>query len=279
LNSARSFERRFVAHGVRIRLRVGDPALFDALERDDIRAHLPFGWRPLEAGGAAEAVSIEYEIRSAAVDRVSPPYGLFAEGTPIAQTGGLVEAACALGSHAEHLVAQLASDHLFVHAGVVGWSGSAVVMPGASFAGKTTLVRAWLEEGATYYSDEFAVLDHAGMVHPFARPLAVRDGSALVTRRVPVAALGAEPGTVPLPVGLVIVTSYRAGARWRPRRLTPALALLAMMRNTVAARSRPQHAMAILRQAVIGSTALAGPRGEAPAAVAAILKNVRTPLR
>ena len=51
-------------------------------------------------------------------------------------------------------------------AGVVGWENRAIVMPGASFAGKTTLVRAWLEAGATYYSDEFAVLDRAGRVHP-----------------------------------------------------------------------------------------------------------------
>ena len=62
---------------------------------------------------------------------------------------------------------------------------AAIVMPGASFAGKTTMVRAWLEAGATYYSDEFAVLDRTGRVHPFARPLAIREGSTASTRRVP----------------------------------------------------------------------------------------------
>jgi hypothetical protein len=105
----------------------------------------------------------------------------------------------------------------------------------ASFAGKTTLVQAWLEAGATYYSDEFAVLDRAGRVHPFARPLAIRDGSTALTR-VPAAELGAETGTTPLPIGLVLVTSYRVGTRWRPRRLTAAPTLLALMRHTVAAR-------------------------------------------
>ena len=132
-------------------------------------------------------------------------------------------------------------------------------MPGASFAGKTTLVQAWLEAGATYYSDEFAVLDRAGRVHPFARPLAIRDRSTALTHRVPAAALGAETGTTPLPIGLVLVTSYRAGARWRPRRLTAAPALLALMRHTVAARGNPEHSMPILKQAVSGGIALAGP--------------------
>ena len=105
-----------------------------------------------------------------------------------------------------------------------------------------------------------------GRVHPFARPLAIRDGSTASTRRVPVAALGAETGTTPLPIGLVLVTSYRAGARWRPRRLTAAPTLLALMRHTVAARGNPAHSMPILKQAVSGGMAFAGLRGEARAA-------------
>jgi Type III restriction enzyme, res subunit len=179
----------------------------------------------------------------------------------------------ALAAHAERVVAERAPDHLFVHAGVVGWDGRAIVMPGASFAGKTTLVQAWLESGATYYSDEFAVLDRAGNVHPFARPLAVRDGSTALTRRVPVAARGAETGTTPLPVGLVLVTSYQVGARWRPRRLTAAPTLLALMRHTVAARGNPKHSMPILKQAVSGGVAFAGLRGEARPLVSAVLRR------
>src|SRR5205085_10412678 len=126
----------------------------------------------------------------------------------------LTDAGRALVAHAESFVAERAPDHLFVHAGVVAWKGRAIVMPGASFAGKTTLVQAWLEAGATYYSDEFAVLDRAGRVHPFARPLAVREGPTAWPGRVPAAALGAGIGTTPLPIGLVLVTAYRAGARW-----------------------------------------------------------------
>src|SRR4029453_6021297 len=191
----------------------------------------------------------------------------------VAEVRRLTDVGWALAAHAEPLVAERAPDHLFVHAGVVGWEGRAIVMPGASFAGKTTLVQAWLERGATYYSDEFAVLDRAGRVHPFARPLAIRDGSTVGTRRVPVAALGAETGATPLPIGLVLVTSYRAGARWRPRRLTPAPTLLALMRHTVAARGNPEHSMPILKQAVSGGSALAGVRGEARPLVSAVLRQ------
>jgi hypothetical protein len=143
-------------------------------------------------------------------------------------------------------------------------------MPGASLAGKTTLVRALLEMGATYYSDEFAVLDRTGRVHPFARPLSIRE-HGMVTRRVPAGALGAQIGTTPLPIGLVLVTAYQAGARWRPRRLTAAPTLLALMQHTVAARGNPEHSMPILNRAVRSGIALAGRRDEAQPLVSALL--------
>jgi hypothetical protein len=281
MSGARIVERFFVAYGVRIGLRVTGPALLDTLEQDPARLHLPCGWRTVEDHEADDPVSVRYELRAGSSARGSspPPYRVYAGTDLIAEASGLIDAGRALAAHAEPFVAERAPDHLFVHAGVVGWEGRAIVMPGASFAGKTTLVQAWLEAGATYYSDEFAVLDRAGRVHPFARPLAIRDGSTALTRRVPVAALGAEAGTTPLPIGFVLVTSYRVGARWRPRRLTAAPTLLALMSHTVAARGNPEHSMPILKQAVSGGVAFAGLRGEARPLVSAVLRLVRTPLR
>jgi len=71
-------------------------------------------------------------------------------------------------------VAEMAPRRLFVHAGVVGWRGQAIIIPGRTFTGKTTLVAALVKAGATYYSDEYAVLDVRGRVHPYARPLGIR---------------------------------------------------------------------------------------------------------
>ena len=129
-----------------------------------------------------------------------PSYRLYAGTNLVADGRTLTDAGRALAAHAELFVAEHATDHLFVHAGVVGWEDRAIVMPGASFAGKTTLVRAWLEAGATYYSDEFAVLDRDGRVHPFARPLAIRDGSTALTHRVPAAGSAPGPGRRPCPL-------------------------------------------------------------------------------
>ena len=272
------FDRRFVAYGVCIGLRVDCRRLLDTFDQDPDGTHLPFGWRAVENYEADAPVSVQYALVTGGSGGASQSYRLYAGQTLVAHVRRLTDVRSALAAHAERVVAERAPDHLFVHAGVVGWDGRAIVMPGSSFAGKTTLVQAWLEAGATYYSDEFAVLDRAGRVHPFARPLAIRDGSTALTRRVPVAALGAETGTTPLPIGLVLVTSYRVGARWRPRRLTAAPTLLALMRNTVAARGNPKHSMPILKQAVSGGAAFAGPRGEARTLVSAILPHVPTPL-
>src|SRR5688572_14708659 len=44
-------------------------------------------------------------------------------------------------------VAERATEWVFVHAGVVGWRGRAIVLPGASLSGKTSLVAALLRAG------------------------------------------------------------------------------------------------------------------------------------
>ena len=64
-------------------------------------------------------------------------------------------------------IAEFAVGKVFLHAGVVGWKGRAIVIPATSFSGKTTLVAELVKRGAQYYSDEYAVLDAEGKVEPF----------------------------------------------------------------------------------------------------------------
>ena len=158
-----------------------------------------------------------------------------------------------------------------MHAGVVGWQDQAIVIPGRGFSGKTTLVAALVGAGAIYYSDEYAILDPQGRVHPYARSLSFRDASGQKLGDVPVEELGGRNGVEPLPVGLVVVTEYRNGARWRPQTLTPGRAMLALMDNTIAARQNPALSMPILKQVVSGATTVKSKRGEAEAVVESLL--------
>ena len=81
-----------------------------------------------------------------------------------------------------------------VHAAVASLGGRAVILPGRSGAGKTTLVAAMALDGWSYLSDEVAAFDvHHDLVHPYPRPLALEQGSwALVPD-----ALGRWPDDVP----------------------------------------------------------------------------------
>jgi hypothetical protein len=174
------------------------------------------------------------------------------------------------------VVAEQARGRVFVHAGVVGWRGRAIVIPGRSLSGKSTLVQALVRAGLTYYSDEYAVFDTRGRVHPYARPLSIREGPDQQPTRYPVEALGGDPGRRPLPVGLVVVTEYHPEARWRPRWLSSAQSMLALFANTVPARNRADVVLPTLQRALAGATTIKGKRAEADEVVPPLLDCLAT---
>jgi hypothetical protein len=178
-------------------------------------------------------------------------------------------------AHLRAYIALHSPDHIFVHAGVVGHQGRAIVIPGRSFSGKSTLVAELVRAGATYYSDEYAVLDENGLVHPYAKPLSIR-GKSNVGARHDVESLGGTAGTEPLPLGLIVFTEYLPDVTWEPKSLSSGESVLAMLANTVPAQERPEETMHALRAAVDGSGAigLQGERGEAAEMVEQVLAGV-----
>ncbi|MFW6198807.1 MAG: hypothetical protein ACOC5E_03185, partial [Acidobacteriota bacterium] len=269
--TAPPMELRFAAHGLTLALRTDSEAL-DQVGPEVSSWRLPPGWKPDPE--PHDQVAATYRLD---VDRSSDrpwSFDLYVDAERVATGADASAAVRAFLDHAERLVAERSPAFLFVHAGVVAWKGHAVLMPGPSLAGKTTLVRAFLEAGATYYSDEYAVLDRSGRVHPYPRPLRIRGRHGAPMRRVSAEALDAPIGRDPLLPTLVLATSYRPGVHWRPARLSRARALLALMDNAVAARGDPGHSMPILRNVVSRARTLAGPRGEAPALVADVASRL-----
>lgn len=182
-------------------------------------------------------------------------------GTPVAAGLELVPALSVLEHQLQIHIGLHAPDRIFVHAGVAAHDGRAIVMPGRSFAGKSTLVHALVGAGALYYSDEFAVIDERGLVHPYASPLGLRDPPP--ERRDDLDHIEGRAGTEPLPIGAVLITSYRAGTEWEPTRLPPGRGVLAMLANALSALARPQEATRFITRAVDGAVVLEGERGEA----------------
>lgn len=255
------------AHGMLIGLRASHPAALPQL-----RGVIPPGASLSEAHVVDSLYSLVIGEDRGGV------HTLYEDAECAERSADLDELLAAFRSRLHLKVAAGARTRLFVHAGVVGWQGGAIVIPGRTHSGKSSLVSALVAAGATYYSDEYAVLDDAGLVHPFARPLGIRDATGR-TRQVEPASLGAAIGETPLPVRMVVVAQYAPGAEWRPRRLSPGETVLALLENTVAVRSRPADTLKTLTAAVTDAEALGGMRGDAVPLAEQLLALSTTPTR
>jgi hypothetical protein len=161
-------------------------------------------------------------------------------------------------------VAEFAVDRVFIHAGVVAWKGRAIIIPAKSFAGKTTLVKVLTKLGAQYYSDEYAVLDERGFVHPFPKMLSVRgEINDYSQTDYPVEAFGGVQGVEPLPVGLVLITEFEKGARWQPQMLSEGGGVMEMLSHTIPIRYNPKFALKVLNKTVNRAIIVKTKRGEA----------------
>src|SRR5215831_3669628 len=213
----------FISYGVRIGLRVNDSAILPA-----VSSRLPPEWKP----ASATVVDHLYSIvgggpnTDGKVRRLSLAYWNLLR---IARSRNFAEVLEVFESHVQLTVAEHAPRRVFVHAGVVGWNDRAILIPGLSHSGKTTLVDQLVRAGATYYSDEYAVIDQRGRVHAYPRPLGIRSKASPIANKVSVEEIGGEVGVKPLPVGLVLSTTYKEGVRFRPRQLTRGKGVLELL--------------------------------------------------
>jgi len=255
----------FTAYGVRVGVRVNEPSILR-----DVIARLPPGSKPASLQVVDHLYSIIFgEAKTdSKLRRFSLAYWNLLR---IGRSRKFVDLLDAFESHLQLTIAEHARSRVFVHAGVVGWKDRAILIPGLSHSGKTTLVERLIRAGATYYSDEYAVLDERGRVHPYARPLGMRSAESPNPKRVLPEEIGAEVGLKPLRVGLVISTRFKDEAQWRPRRLTRGKGVLELMANTVSARSQPELALTVLPKTLESARILKGVRGEASEGVDSIL--------
>ncbi|MDT7690008.1 MAG: hypothetical protein QOE46_2767 [Acidobacteriota bacterium] len=258
----------FKSFGVRFGVRSDDPRSLEHLTQ-----YLPPGTREAAPGVVERLYSIR--LGGEAGRGVRRFNLLYANHVRLARTTDAEELFERFESDLQLTIAEGARRRVFLHAGVVGWRGRAVLVPGRSFSGKTTLTAELVRAGATYYSDEYAVLDREGRVHPYAKPLSVRDeGGSARQRKVAVEEFGGRGATKPLPVGLVVVSEYKGGGtHWRPRSLSMGRGSLALLEHAVPARTRPAEVLETLEKVVRGAIVLSGARGEAAEAARSILER------
>lgn len=241
--------------GTRIGIRVNACEFLDPLIK-----RLPLGWEVAHSTKVERLYSAILGNAEFAPERRHRNF-LFANGHQLGNAMKLEDLYEAFESDLDFYVGRASCARLFVHAGVVAWKGRGIIIPGESHSGKTTLVRALLEAGATYYSDEFSVFDSDGRVHPFPRRLSVRSEGA-ATKIAP-DQFGAQTGNTPVAVGLVVLTRYQPGAHWCPKVMSPGDGMLGLIKNTLAARRYPALTLTTLGNAICEADVVGGTRGEA----------------
>ena len=160
-----------------------------------------------------------------------------------------------------------------VHAGVVQWGDRVLLLPGITHAGKSSLVAELLRRGATYFSDEYALIDAEGLVHPYPRPLLVRNGrpdqSPLLAGEC-----NAPVGFAPAPVGWVLSVTYGSTSEWSITEIPQSIGLLALLGNTPHALSDSPELVDVFRRAIAGASCYVGKRNEAAHAADHIVRLI-----
>lgn len=232
---------------------------------------LPPGWKPAPSPVVVNMYSL-FISKPDTESRIRRFNLLYAGGIRAARALDAETVLHTFESDVQLYVGILARRRIFVHAGVVEWQGKAIVIPGRSMSGKTTLTAELVRAGATYYSDEYAVLDARGRVHPYPRLLGMRTPGEGEQTKVRAEELGGKVGVKPLPIGMIVVSQYENGARWRPKKLSAGQGALEVLANTVPARIRPEESLTSIQQAVRNASIVKGRRGEAKETAQIILE-------
>jgi len=162
------------------------------------------------------------------------------------------------------LIAEFGVGRVFIHAGVVSWRGRAILLPGATHAGKSTLVTELIKRGADYMSDEYAVVDAEGSVYAYPRPISMRSTSMPATSwEVPVNELNTRVPEGAIEPGLILFTRYQSNGVWAPEMLTTGKGVLQLIPHTVSIRVQPDFTLSVLSKLSTRGIVVESLRGEA----------------
>lgn len=169
------------------------------------------------------------------------------------------------------LIAEFAVAKVVLHAGVVSINGKALLLPAKSRHGKSSLVAALIGSGADYYSDDFAVLDEDGLVHPFPKMISLRSGvNSFVQEDHSIEKFGCQIGDRPVPVGLVLITEFESNAIWDPKTISPSQAIMEILPHTIPIRRNPEFALSVLNKVLSRAIILKSKRPDASAIISYI---------
>jgi len=210
------------------------------------------------------------------LDRVADQSQLSVDGAVVASSGRTISLVSDLIRALDDAVIKSLTALRAVHAGAVLLGERALLLPGITHAGKSSLVAELLRRGATYFSDEYALIDSEGHVHPYPRPLLLRNASSEQSPVLP-AECNARTGNSSAPVGWILSLEYRPEGAWSVEAVPQSEALLILLRNTPHILAETRDMVEIFQRAVAGAACYSGRRSEAAEAVGQILQLLNGP--
>lgn len=245
-----------------IRIDCGSPEIRDMLRRYLLPAlqHTP---------SASSSPDIDISIAQTA-----DGYHVHVNRTLAASVGTLHDAALAtVKALDEDLIHRIRSLRA-VHAGAVCIDGKALLFPGSTHAGKSSLVAELLRHGASCFSDEYALIDDKGRTHSYPRPLLLRNGRPLQSLVLP-EDLNASFASSPAPVGWILALDYVPGGAWAIHELSQGETVMLLLRNSPHEMAHSPEMVDFFVRAAANAVCFEGQRGDAVEAVTHILDLIQ----
>ncbi len=252
------------AFGCSIRIENACPELHDALER----YILP----PIPRSGSQPSS----EDLLFCVDQVDGRYRLTVDNVEAAPTFNSAELLLEVLKAIDETVINRLQGLKAVHAGAVVFRDRAILIPGTTHAGKSSMVAELLRRGAKLLSDEYALIDKDGMVHSYPRPLLLRDSHLQQSPVLP-AELGSEFAREPVPAGWIMALEYGPESNWRVLEVSQSEALMILLRNTPHPMAQSPEMIDSFLRAVSSAKCFAGSRGDAVQGADQILQLIGAP--
>lgn len=160
-----------------------------------------------------------------------------------------------------------------VHAGAARLKGRALLIPGSTHAGKSSLVAELLRRGAELFSDEYALVDKDGRVHSYPRPMLLRNGSPRQTLVLP-EDLNASFAEQPAIVGWILAVDYDPGAGWEVEEISQGEAVMHLLRNTPHEMEQSPEMINFFLRLAANARCYSGTRGDVAEAAERILQLI-----
>lgn len=210
------------------------------------------------------------------VDHVDGGYRLAVDDIEVARPINQRELVLAVMQALDESVIYRLKGSKAVHAGAVAFGDRALLIPGITHAGKSSMVAELLRRGATLLSDEYALIDMAGFVHAYPRSVVLRDSCRVQSPMLP-EELGSSFATEPVPVRWILALEYKPESVWEVREVPQSEALMTLLTNTPHPITESPEMIDFFVRAVSGARCYAGFRGEVGQAADRIVQLVGKP--